>query len=176
MGEVLGAWGHANDDGAPDPASFLTDAAQEVDVLDPAGTLLRSPGMLASLENLATRGGTIRLLTDDQVLWLENEPRWDHIACRTPSADPPDLVILRADDAMLLALPLRDDQPLPLLALQRASGGIFDRLTERFNVLWEDAAQPVRSAAAVAAPEPEPARETVVDGSQPRRWPRRPTV
>jgi len=174
-GEIIGAWGHSGDYGAPDPVSLLTDTVEDVDLLDLTGTLLRAPGMLAALRNLAANGSTIRVITVAQALWPSAEPGGDQIQLRAPPENAPDLVVLRADDTMLLALQLHDQQAPPLFALGREEAGVFDRLAEHFHTLWESATPLMKPAPATAAtPLTAPAKEAASDGEPPRRWPRRP--
>jgi Helix-turn-helix len=167
-GEVLGAWGRSTDDGAPDPISLLTGTDQHVDVLDPDGAFLSASGIVAALQNLTP--GNVRIITTDRVQ-PSNEFGSDRFELRTSPGDPGDLAILRVGDTMLLALRLDDGEPSPTLALRRSTGGLFDRLSERFNLLWEVAAQRAQS---VADPDPPLVPEPAVRGPAPRRWPRRP--
>jgi transcriptional regulator with XRE-family HTH domain len=195
VGDITGAWGSGSDPGAPEPDSFLDDIAQRIDLLDDHGTLLGTPGLVDALRDQARDGCEVHVLAATPSAELQSLIGVEGIQLRVGNARSAP-ALLRADDAMLLTIPLADPGPPPILTLHRHNdAGLFDRLADHFETLWDDA-RPVTDQRQLIAPQSapdspgqalrehparSPEREagansaTPSAGEPPRRWPRRPS-
>jgi hypothetical protein len=103
--------------------------------------LLRTPGLLDALRNRARDGCRVRVLTYTPGRELGPLIGDDQIEPYVFEASPGHALI-RVGDQMLVTLsfPGATDQPPPLLQLHRQTdGGLFDSLTDHFQLLAEHA-------------------------------------
>jgi transcriptional regulator with XRE-family HTH domain len=139
--EVTGTWAYATGEGAPDPIAFISNADGPIDLLDNGRGIALTDGLLGAIAEPASAGRHVRLLTSLPKPRLEPLIRKDDIEIRVIDA-PTEHSLLRVGDTMLLTFNLADegDQPSPLLKLQRATDdGLFDRLADNLDTLWDDA-------------------------------------
>ena len=135
-GDVAGSWGRSDHPGAPAPITFLSEGAERVEILDTAGALLQAPGLLDALPGRAFDGSEVRVLTAAPHKFLAGRRG---IEVRIVNASP-GLALLRADDTMLLAITLGGASPPALVELLRHDrDGLFDRLADHFQSLWDQA-------------------------------------
>jgi DNA-binding transcriptional regulator YdaS (Cro superfamily) len=178
----LQGWSQSDSDSVPNPVALLTDIVDEVDLLDENGALLQVPGLLAALENLASRGCRIRVIMPDPAIRVEVPKPSDSIEQRTLSLSMPDHSILRVDDTLLLVLNLHDQQPPPIFALQRQSADdLFNRLCSHVDERW-DQAEPLSELddevddpdINSTNPDVDSTEDTAQAADPLRRWPHRP--
>jgi hypothetical protein len=187
--DLLAGYPTASDLDAPDWKALMRDATDRIDLL---ADTLTTPGVPELLAGKATHGCHIRILVYDthhHLAPLFDQPGIDIRLLEAPA----DYNIHRYDEHLLLTLHIvgRDLDHAPLLHLRRAaSGGMFDRLSEYYNDVWERESQPLKrgldplpeedeDGGEIAEAEPRlPAGEQAAAGdsrpSAPRRWPRRP--
>jgi hypothetical protein len=142
-GDVIGSWGTHTDPGAPDQVAYITNAVDEVDLLDDGRGLLRTPGLMDALRTRARGGCRVRVLTYTPGRELGPLIGDEGIEPFVFEASPGHALI-RVGDQMLVTLsfPGATDQPPPLLQLQRLTdGGLFDRLTDHFQLLADHSGQ-----------------------------------
>jgi DNA-binding transcriptional regulator YdaS (Cro superfamily) len=192
VGDVTGSWGQSSHPDAPDHVSLLADRVERIDVLDADGAQLSAEGLLDALRDQAFDGCEARLLTPTPAQQLATLVGQDGIELRIATT-PSTLAFLRADDTMLVTIPLAGAGDPILLQLRRLTdAGAFDRLTDHFEALWHQASPvtnprqlieaaarargstlphqqpswppPADTQAAPSSPSPRPA---------PRRWPGR---
>jgi len=134
---VIGSWGTHTDPGAPDQVAFITNAVDQVDLLDDGRGLLRTPGLMDALRTRARGGCRVRVLTytpGRELGPLIGDPGIEPFVFEAP----PGHALIRVGDQMLVTLsfPGATDQPPPLLHLRRLTdGGLFDKLTDHFQLL-----------------------------------------
>jgi transcriptional regulator with XRE-family HTH domain len=192
--DVVAAYVAASDLAAPDWKALMRAAAAHIDVLgDTLIEILATPGVPQLLAAKATQGCAVRVLlydTHQHVAPLLDQPGVEVRLLGVPAA----YVIYRFDDELLLALHLVGGEPdhAPLIHLQRADAqGLFDRLAEYYNDLWEQHSEPLRPGfdlvpedeqdedenpvadARVSAPGPVEAAPSQPSAPPPRRWPGR---
>lgn len=193
-GDVSGSWGRSSDPGAPDPVTLLADTVQRIDVLESeTGALLLLPGVLDALHDRALAGCEVRVLTTAPLHELGPLIGQERVELRVVTAWSTPALLL-AGDTMLLSIPVADPGLPALLSLRRQNDdGLFDRLTDHFQTLW-DTARILTSPAPLIEPQPaadgatsqpHDAESTGQAGPHeqsaspttepPRRWPRRPS-
>ncbi len=133
----------------------------------------------------ASDGCQIRILIANPVDCLRPLLRQARIEIRALEDIEP-LTIHRADQQMLAALRLTEllDAPPFLLHLEHhRPGGLFDRLTEHYQTLWDTATEPIQTDHDIdkylfedEAEQSSPLSDTPQPPASPmlRRWPRRP--
>jgi hypothetical protein len=191
--DLLAGYTTASDLAAPDWKALMRDASDRIDLLgDTLTPILATPGVPGLLAAKATHGCHVRILIHDtgpHVAPLLDQPGIDIRLLDAPA----DYNIHRYDEQLLLTLHVVGGDPdhAPLLHLRRAAPrGMFDRLSEYYDDLWERESHPLRPGVDAAPEEDEdeseiadteprlPASEhaATADGrpSAPRRWPRRP--
>lgn len=166
----------------------MREATQQIALLGTTlAPTLETAGLPKLLAAKAKEGCRVRILVSQAVPRLAPFLQAGNIEIRVLEAAPPH-TIHRFDDQLLLALHLaeQDERQAPLLDIKRAAaGGVFDRLAENYDKLWNQAARP---AATDIEPSTQPARPvtpvepTVVERpasdrrsalASPRRWPGR---
>ena len=157
--DVIASWGQADDEGAPDLATFVSDGDGPVELLDGGGQLLRSTGLMEALLVCANASTDVRVVTGPAT-----EPR--RLVDAGVEVRVADLAgapaVLRAGERMLVTLVLSpaSNEPRPMLELgRRADGGLFDRFADYLDSTWEDASVARRV----------PGRDGTTPGSRPRR-------
>jgi lambda repressor-like predicted transcriptional regulator len=181
-GDVIGAWGAADDTGAPDLVAFVSDATGPIDVLDSSCQIEITTPLTDALLEHAAAGNTVRILTDGR------SPHWEPLLTNEPielylCEIPGEYWLLKTSDRMLLAINLdaqpANSPPPPILELALSEDQLFARLTAKFEELWEAASdtdggmgQEVGSERLAQTvkdePVPEPGAGSDVGG---RRWP-----
>jgi DNA-binding transcriptional regulator YdaS (Cro superfamily) len=143
--DVTGSWAYATDEEAPDPISLIEDSDGAIDLLDNGRGIEPTTVLLAAILEQANTGHNVRLLTCLPKLRLE--PLIDHEKIEVRVIDAcPDHSLLRVADTMLVTFNLAGgaDQAPPLIKLTRAvAGGLFDRLAENLETLWDDTGDPI---------------------------------
>jgi transcriptional regulator with XRE-family HTH domain len=194
--DLLAAHPTASDLAAPDWKPLMHDADERIELLgDTLTPILDTPGVPELLATKASHGCYVRILVSDTGSYLAPFVDQTGIEIRVLEA-PAHQTIRRFDNQLLLILDLLGQNPeqAPLLHLKRAApGGLFDRLAEHYNFLWEDAAQPIEpddlydddqdedddkdphSESRPLAAEQSAAGSLEPPAPAPRRWPRRPT-
>ena len=204
-GDVIASWAAATDEGAPDPADFVLDDGP-IDLLDSGWVLLGDDRLIAALVSAAGARSPVRVLVDSPRRELLPLVGVEHLELRVFDLSGGSGVV-RGGDRMLVFLDLAGagDQPRPLLELREASeAGLFARLVDHFDDVWEEADDPIASDeqldsylidtprlreyvgdGSAADPEPPdhpnpPAGDASDSAARPpsspaRRWPRRPT-
>jgi transcriptional regulator with XRE-family HTH domain len=138
--EATGTWGYATDATAPDPVEFISTSDGAIDLLDNGRGIELTATLRDTLVAQAEAGRSVRLLTCLPKPQLEPLISYREIEIRVLDGGTNHSVV-RVGDAILLTFNLADeaDQPPPLLKVERtAAGGIFDRLAENFETLWDD--------------------------------------
>jgi hypothetical protein len=190
--DALTGYTSADDLAAPDWKRLMRDATNRIDLLgDTLTGILETPGVPDLLATKATNGCAIRILLSHAGPHLAGVAGRPGIEIRVLHA-PARQDIHRFDEQLLLTLHLGGEDPdrAPVLHVRRAApGGIFDRLTDRYNDLWENGSTLVTPALDLApdgddealTSEPDvPASDHNADSrNQPsvpraRHWPRRP--
>jgi transcriptional regulator with XRE-family HTH domain len=180
VGEVAGTWAHSDQDGAPDLATFIAKTDGPIDVLDSSCRIPVTGEVTDMLIEQANAGRPVRILTDGRA------PHWEPLLGNDSvelylAQIPGEYWLIKAPDKMLVAINLAHDpadSPAPPILELAATGGdgLFHRLTQRFDELWQqadgvDASQPSQSSpadltAGSTPPDPAPAAD--------RRWPNQP--
>jgi transcriptional regulator with XRE-family HTH domain len=194
-GDVTGSWGSSSDPTAPDVSSVVSEAAEQIEILDSDGTLLQTPGLLDTLRQRTFDGCEIRVFTatpPDELTALTGQTGFELRIARGSSTT----TLVRADETILLTIPLAGSDPPALIQLRhRDDDGVFDRLCAYFKILWDEAEIPAQprqhlarqlSGYGVADPPPGPPTRSTHAAEEPsgsappttepapRRWPRRP--
>jgi hypothetical protein len=178
----------------------MRDATDRIELLgDTLIPILKTPGVPELLTTKASHGCDIRILVSQPGRHLA--PLLDHIGIEIRVLEAPaHNTIHRFDEQLMLTLHLRQnvDEAPPILHLQRAApGGLFDRLADHYEYLWEDESQPIEPDLDIhdedqgdhddesdperSAPDLPDLAIRQADGVNdttappPRRWPRRPT-
>lgn len=192
--DLLAGYPAASDLAAPDWKTLMRDATEQIELLgDTLIPILGTPGVPQLLATKATHGCDVRILVSDPGRHLAPLLDQHGIEIRVLEV-PAQHTIHRFDEQLLLTLHLlgQDADQAPLLHLRRAApGGLFDRLAQHYNHLWEQDSQPIDPDLDLALDEGEgenpeseprlPAIEQPAAGRSepsaptPRRWPRRPT-
>jgi hypothetical protein len=190
--DVLTGYPSADDLAVPDWKTLMRDATDRIELLgDTLTGILDTPGVPDLLAAKATNGCHVRILLTHpgpQLAGVADRPGIEIRILHAPAHH----ALHRFDDQLLLTLHLggKDPDRAPILHLRRtAPAGIFDRLTDHYNDLWENGSTPINPELdltpdddeEVVASEPErPARDQTAarrkDASapRPRHWPRRP--
>ena len=138
--EATGTWGYTTDATAPDPVEFISSSDGAIDLLDNGRGIELIATLRDTLVAQAEAGRKVRLLTCLPKPPLRRLISHREIEIRVLDGGTNHSVV-RVGDAVLFTFSLADeaDQPPPLLKLERtADGGLFDRLTENFETLWDD--------------------------------------
>jgi hypothetical protein len=192
VGDVVASWSRVDDPTAPSYVTFLAQATHQLDLLDTGGHL---PEELIEVLDVRARDGChVRVLTHATADTLRQIDDLSRVAVRISASlsMPP---LMRTDQEMLLAIPLSGSEPPALLQLaRRTADGMFNRLEQEFQALWEAAEiynEPEEQAAAhrhgndhpktgsrepastTAQTEEQPGTVTPSEGDL-RRWPRSP--
>ena len=193
--DILAGYPDAHDHDVPDRDELMHFATDRIELLgDTLIPILATPGVHELLAGKAAQGCAIRILLFDpheHVPPLINKPGIEIRFLEEPAY----YTIYRFDDQLLLTLHMvaEDSAHTPLIHVRRAtSEGIFDRVAEYFDGLWERGSQPItphtdptpeEDAREGENPEPDPplaaGEEPAAGRSErsappPRRWPRRP--
>ena len=192
--DSLAAYTRVDGPDAPTTEALIRSGTDRIELIDNVlDGLLESPDLTDLLLAKARQGCQVRIIVSTPDLSLRPLIGHQQIEIKLIPA-PPDPVIHRVDDQMLLSLSLDDegDQPPVLLHVrERRAPGLFDRLARYCEHAWEHAseafatqgdldnylcehdldARPADDAQGTAAVEEDlsQAAET-----PPRRWPRRP--
>ena len=182
--EVTDSWGQVTEPGAPSVLAFISDAGV-VDVLDDRGWLLDTPGILDAIAQRAAAGAQVRMLTTRPARELGPLRAGEQTEIRQ-LASHPSHALIATSVAMLITIRLDDQdlRPPPLLRVhRRRDDGLFERMLEHYDRLWDHADQtpgdadgdhqrqpPVDPSRPAAQPDPTSPDATV---GPPRRWPRR---
>jgi transcriptional regulator with XRE-family HTH domain len=192
--DLLAGYPTASDLDAPDWKTLMHAATDRIELLgDTLTPTLATPGVAQLLATKATHGCDIRILVSDlrrHLAPLRDQPRIEIRVLEEPAHH----TIHRYDAQLLLTLHLLGQDPgqAPLLHLRRAApGGLFDRLTEHYNDVWEQHSQRLdpeldidydedEDLESESEPRVAAAKQPAADLSEPaapspRRWPRRPT-
>jgi hypothetical protein len=193
--DLVAGYPAAGDLAAPEWRALMAGATDRIELLGHALTpILDTPGVPELLATRAAHGCSIRILVDDtgpHLAPILNEPGIEIRLLEDPAV----CTIHRFDDELLLTLHMiaGEMEHMPLIHVRRAAPeGMFDRLTEYYDDLWE------RDSRAIT-PDPDPAPEEDADEGEnpesdpprspgerppvahnertapsPRRWPRRP--
>ena len=199
--EITGSWAHDTHEGAPNPVAFLSNTDGPIDLLENFRGIQLTPELANALSGHAAAGRQIRVLTNRPIRRVEPLLGHEHVEIRF--TEYLEHSLLRAGDAMLLALILdyEQDQPPPLLELHRTTDdGLFDRLLANLQTIADNAEGPITTPEQLnryrtnaddeteedeedrteaLEPRPRPARSAVDEPTLPeeqseRRWPRRP--
>lgn len=192
--DVVGAWAHS-DEGAPDLVAFIETSDGLIDVFDPYSDLELPAELVDALAAQAEAGRQVRILSDQPTVDFSTLDGNEHVQIVTDDIDLSCCWFIRAGDRMLWAINLADDPEVfapPVLELRRNfERGLFDRLQDKFQELWELAqerdvnAQPasrsVTSAGsddqASSSPQPQAGDVDIPEGQRreagQRRWPGR---
>jgi transcriptional regulator with XRE-family HTH domain len=192
--DILAAYTTATDLAAPDWKALMRDATDRIDLLgDTLSAMLGTPGVPELLAAKATQGCAVRILIYDTRQHIAPLLAQSGIEVRLLEV-PARYVIHRFDDELLLTLHLVGGEPdhAPLIHLRRADAqGLFDRLAEYYDDLWEQDSEPLRSGfdlvpegeedededptadARLSAPGPLEAAPSQPSAPPPRRWPGR---
>jgi hypothetical protein len=192
--DLIAGYPTASDPAAPDCKALMRDATSRIELLgDTLTPVLATPGVPELLAAQAAHGCEIRILLaypGPHLVPLINQAGIEIRVLEGPAHQ----TTYRFDDQLLLILHLhdRDADQAPLLHLQRAApAGLFDRLADDYQYLWEDDSQPIDPDVDLAVnhededeiPESDPplpaAHEPETPHAAPstpapRRWPRRP--
>jgi hypothetical protein len=146
---LVAVYAAVSDLAAPDWKALMRDAADRIDLLgDTLSEMLGTPGVPELLAAKATRGCAVRILIYDNREHLA--PLLDQAGIEVRLLEvPARYVIHRFDDELLLTLHVvgADPDHAPVIHLRRAaSQGLFDRLAEYYNDLWEQDSEPVGTA------------------------------
>ena len=142
--DVSGTWARADDPSAPNLAAFINRATGPIELLDSCCGLPITHEVTEGLLARADQGCNVRVLTDGQA------PHWeallDHsqigiFVCEIPG----EYWLIRTSGGMLMTINLEHEpggsSPPPVLELASGTeGGLFDRLSSRFEELWALAA------------------------------------
>jgi DNA-binding transcriptional regulator YdaS (Cro superfamily) len=137
--EVTGTWASATGEEAPDPVALIQNSDGAIDLLDNGRGIELTTPLRDTLVEQANAGRHVRLLTCLPKRRLEPLIGHRQIEVRVIDACP-DHSLFRARGTMLLTFNLAGDgdQAPPLLKLTRTTdGGLFDRLANNFEALWE---------------------------------------
>jgi len=146
--ELAGIWGYATDEDAPDHVAFIADSDGPIDILDNGHGIDPTNALLTAIIEQATAGRHVRLLTCLPTLQLEPLIGQPEIEVRVLDSGSSHS-LLRPGDAMLLTFNLahEPDQPSPLIRLElTASRGLFGRLADNFDALWDSADTTIKAA------------------------------
>jgi hypothetical protein len=190
--DVLTGYPSANDLAAPDWKTLMRDATDRIDLLgDTLTGILDTPGVPDLLATKGTNGCAIRILLSHpgpHLASLADRPGIEIRILQAPARHD----IHRFDEQLLLTLHLGGEDPGrgPVPHVRRAApAGIFDRLSDNYNDLWEHDSQPINSEldpapdddddALTSEPHLPASDQTAASRSQPsaprpRHWPRRP--
>jgi DNA-binding transcriptional regulator YdaS (Cro superfamily) len=139
VSDSLAAYTHADDPDAPTTEMLIGVATDRIELLDNTlDGLLETPGLPELLLAKASQGCRIRILVSSPDRSLGPLLGSQQIEIGLIPA-PPDPVIHRADDQMLVTFSLdsEPDQPLLLHVRERRAPGLFDRLARHFESRWE---------------------------------------
>jgi lambda repressor-like predicted transcriptional regulator len=190
--DVLTGCPSADDLAAPDWKTLMRDATDRIDLLgDTLTEILETPGVPQLLATKATNGCAIRILLFHPGRHLASLADRPGIEIRVLEAlarhD-----IHRFDEQLLLSLHLGGEDPdrAPVLHVRRAApAGIFDRLTDHYDDLWENSSTAIDPELDVAPDDDEASGTSERDlptsdqtaasrkdasAPRPRHWPRRP--
>jgi transcriptional regulator with XRE-family HTH domain len=191
--DLLAGYPSASDPDAPDLQALMRDATDRIELLgDTLIPTLATPGMPELLATKASRGCAVRILIYDTHAHLG--PLLDAAGIEIRLLEmPADYTIHRFDDELLLTLHAVSADPDrgPLIHLRRvAPAGMFDRLADYYDHLWEQTPEPLRphpdhppeddededpqTDARLPLGEPPAAGHSDRSARSPRRWPRRP--
>jgi hypothetical protein len=193
--DLLAGYPAASDPGAPDLQALMRDATSRIELLgDTLIGTLGSPRVPELLTSKASDGCAVRILIYDTHEHLG--PLLDAAGIEIRLLEmPADYTIHRFDDQLLLTLHAVGPDPHrgPLIHLRRAApGGMFDRLADYYDHLWEQTPEPLRPDPDHRAEDDEDedgdpqtdsrlpvgerpaARHSDRAAPPPRRWPRRP--
>jgi DNA-binding transcriptional regulator YdaS (Cro superfamily) len=189
VSDSLAAYTHADDPDAPTTEMLIGVATDRIDLLDNTlDGLLETPGLPDLLLAKASRGCRIRILVSSPDLSLGPLLAHQQIEIGLILA-PPDPVIHRADDQMLVTFSLdsEPDQPLLLHIRERRAPGLFDRIARHFESRWEHTDKTLAtereldnylhehdSDAGASDDHQDPAGLDPPAEAPPRHWPRRP--
>jgi DNA-binding transcriptional regulator YdaS (Cro superfamily) len=186
--EVVRSWGGRADPRIVEMRELFPSARHEIDLLDAGGSLLAQPQMIAKLCQSADLGLRVRVLTASDVLGIESLARHPGVQLRV-SDTPLAHSLVRADQTTFFAIWLAAQDTMPTFQLQRRRDhGLFDRLQEHFDTLW-DTSDPVDESQTTDTglsagddpnlPSTEPTsgrlsqgRSAPIPADPPRRWPR----
>jgi len=168
INEVTGSWAQIGDPTAPYPVPLFANAARQIDLFDGAGDSLLTPGITDTLKDRADHGCHIRILTATPPRQLQPLIGHKHVELRLADTRQ-GVVVVRADDTMLIPIPVAAPGLPALVQLRRLTDdGIFDRLARHFQTLWDGGATITGPRQLVDIPDRQrasPAPEA------PRRWP-----
>ena len=144
--DVTGAWGYADDQGAPDLVAFINDTNGPVDVLDCCCGIQITSELTDALLAHADAGHRVRILTDGSAPhW---EPLLDHPQIKLYLSEiPGEYWLIKTPERMLVTINLEHEPgstpPPPILELvATGGGGLFGRLANKFDELWESPTRP----------------------------------
>jgi transcriptional regulator with XRE-family HTH domain len=145
-GETITGYSHSNDPGAPETVTLISSATARIELLDETlYPLLTQPGVPELLIAKASQGCTIRILVASPVPCLM--PVLGQPGIEIQVFEGPDPIsIHRADHQMLIVVQLgglSDERPVLLHVTQQLSGGVFDRLAEHYQSIWDAAIEPI---------------------------------
>lgn len=172
---MTGSWARLSDPSVPHPIALFSQAAVQIEVLDMTATILANHGFTEALIARAQHGCRVRILIGAPQRQLEPLIGNTDLELRTANANIGVPAVIRADDTILLPIPLTGEDWPALIQLQRQiDGGIFDRIASHFQTLW-DTAKPITNPGQLndtpGRPQPDPQSPPQ---TAPRRWPRQP--
>jgi transcriptional regulator with XRE-family HTH domain len=193
--DLLVGYPAASDPDAPAREALMRDATDRIELLGNTLTgTLGTPGVSDLLISKASDGCAVRILIYDSHEHLG--PLLDAAGVEIRLLEmPADYTIHRVDDQLLLTLHAVGPDPDsgPLIHLRRlAPAGMFDRLADYYDHLWDQTPEPLRpdpdhppeddedededpqTDARLPLGEPPAAGHSDRSARSPRRWPRRP--
>ena len=202
--DVIRTWAYSTDENAPDPLQLITSASEQIDILH-TGLWFDLTGPIATaLIAQAETGVQVRILTTSPTPALDQLAACEQIQLATGDTSG-HYTLIRSDQTLTFTflIPGEMAEPPHLLEARRGDGGLYDRLLQNFDQLWDDA-EPIidpsqldeyrtntdedieypeepattsstpSSLLAATPPDTQDASRTPGEQPPPRRWPRRP--
>jgi transcriptional regulator with XRE-family HTH domain len=139
VSEVVGTWAYSDQESAPNLIAFISSTAGQIDVLASPDGIELNTETVDTLIQQAEAGRAVRVLARQPTRSLRPLIEHQQMELRLTQGRISHALI-RAGTTMLLTFSLAGerDQPPPLLTLeQHADDGLFARLTNNFQGLWD---------------------------------------
>jgi len=143
--EITGTWAYATDETAPDPVAIIENSDGAIEILDNGTAIDLTTTLVDALTEQANNGRHVRLLTCAPTRRLEPLAGHKNVELRVIHGSIGHSLLL-VSDTMLLTVNLTGEANQPPLLLKLtliADGGVFERLVENLDALWNDAEETI---------------------------------